>query len=67
MQTIQEAGELGGALSRSVTSMGGVNCASLMAAVIPADKFSALGRGKTSGGGMSEHAPRPRHNKSSTR
>jgi hypothetical protein len=54
MHTIQELDEIEGALSKSVTSIGGRKCASLMAVRIPANRFAASGCGEGSGEAASE-------------
>ena len=65
MQTIQGSDELEGALTRSVTSIGGAKCESLMAARVPFDSVSASGGVGSGGTATDEQAHRPRHNKSS--
>ena len=54
MHTIQELDEIAGALSKSVTSIGGRKRESLMAARIPVNRFAALGCGEGSGEAASE-------------
>jgi hypothetical protein len=66
MHTIQELDEFDGALSRSVTSIGGPKCESAIAARIPATKSASLGCGETSGAAPSatdEQIPKPMHSK----